>query len=225
MTALRSIVLAVLLRWILGIVTFGVLLFLPAGTWRYWEAWAYMGVLFIPMVLVLVYFLRRDPAVLERRMKMKESEPAQRWVIGLASVVFVSGFLTAGLDQRFGWSEVPMPLVVASVVLVLLGYFLFFLVLRENGYAARVIEVEQGQPVISTGPYAVVRHPMYSAVVLMYLSTPTALGSYWALVPFVWLVPLLAARIRNEEQVLREQLPGYSEYCEKVRDRLVPGVW
>jgi protein-S-isoprenylcysteine O-methyltransferase Ste14 len=212
-------------RWLLGLLVLGALFFLPAGTLRYWQAWAYLGVLFIPMSLALVYLLRHDPALLERRMRAKEAASEQRVAIALSGVAIIASLLVASLDRRLGWSHVPMPVVVVALVLVLLGYGLFFLVMRENSFASRVIEVAEGQQVISTGPYAVVRHPMYVATNVMFLATPVALGSWWGLVPAVLVLPGMVLRILDEEKQLREGLPGYREYCEKVRYRQVPGVW
>lgn len=225
MPASRRLVLAAATRWVLGAVILGALFFVPAGTWRYWQAWAWLGTLFVPMSLVLVYLARRDPALLERRLKARESAHEQRVAVVLAGVALVASLLVASLDRRFGWSHVPVPVVVAALVLVLLSYGLFFLVMRENSYASRVIEVAEGQQVISTGPYAVVRHPMYVAANLMYLVTPLALGSWWALIPAVLVLPGMILRILDEERQLRAQLPGYAEYCTRVRWRLVPGIW
>ena len=199
--------------------------FLPAGTLAYWEAWVYLAILLIPMMLVLVYLFRNDPELLERRMRMREREADQRLIIRISYLYLILTFSLPGFDRRFGWSDVPIWLVGAADILVLLGYYVFFLVLRENRYVSRIIEVEEGQSIISSGPYAVVRHPMYQGVSLLYTATPLALGSYWALIPSVMIVPLLAARIRNEESVLLRELEGYAEYSQQTRYRLLPGVW
>jgi protein-S-isoprenylcysteine O-methyltransferase Ste14 len=212
-------------RWLLGLVILGALFFLPAGTLHYWQAWAYLGVLFIPMTLALAYLLRRDPALLERRLKAKEAATEQRLAIAITGVAIIASLLVAAFDRRFGWSHVPVPVVVAALALVLLGYGLFFLVMRENSFASRVVEVAEGQRVISTGPYAVVRHPMYVATNVMFLATPVALGSWWGLVPASLVLPGMILRILDEERLLRTQLPGYPEYCERVRHRLLPGIW
>ncbi len=202
-----------------------IMFFLPAGTLDYWQAWAYMAVIFVPAIFVVLYFLKRDPAFLVRRMKMKEKEARQKLVVGAGLVIFIVGFLLPGLDRRFGWSNVPAEWSVAADVVVFLGYALIFLVFRENSYAGRTIEVVKGQKVISSGPYSIVRHPMYVGVLLMYLSTPIALGSYWAVLPFLLVVPMLVLRILNEEEVLRRELKGYGAYCKKVRYRMLPFVW
>lgn len=214
-----------ILLTILGVVVLAAMLFVPAGTLSYWQAWLYMGVLFVPMSTALGYFLKHDPALLERRMRMKEKEMVQRGLIRWASIIFFLAFLVPGFDQRFGWSDVPAALAIICNYITLAGYLLVLRTLRENSYASRVVEVEKGQKVITTGPYAVVRHPMYVGVLLMFLSTPLALGSYWAIIGFVPLVPIIVLRTLNEEEVLRRDLPGYKEYCQKTRYRLIPYLW
>jgi len=212
-------------RLLAALIALGAIFFLSAGTIRYWEAWVYMAVLFIPMSFFAVYLLRYNPALLERRMKMREVEPQQRRIIAVSIVVLLAAGMLPGLDKRFGWSAVPTWLVLAADVIFLLGYLLFVLTLRENEYAARTVEVEQQQQVITTGPYAIVRHPLYLASILMYGFTPLALGSYWGLVPIAFFPVILIARILNEEKVLLRELPGYAEYCRKVRYRLIPKIW
>jgi protein-S-isoprenylcysteine O-methyltransferase Ste14 len=215
----------VILRILLAIPVLLIIFFLPAGTWDYWEAWAYLAILLIPMLFVMLYLLRNAPELLERRMRMREKEAQQKGIVGLSIVYFLLMFLLPGLDHRFGWSHVPTALVIAAQVLVLLGYGIVFLVFRENRYAARVVEVDEQQTVINSGPYALVRHPMYSGVVIMYIFSPLALGSYWAMLPALLIIPLLVARLRNEEVVLLRDLPGYAAYMQQVKHRLVPGVW
>ena len=199
--------------------------FLPAGTFAYWQAWVWMAVLFIPMIGVLVYLIRKDPALMERRMRTREPEKEQSLLIKLSLLWFAITFLLPGFDRRFGWSHVSLALVIAADVLVFLGYCIFIWVVRENTYASRVVEVEQGQEVIASGPYSIVRHPMYVGVLLMYICTPLALGSYWALIPDLLIIPFIIARIRNEELVLQRDLTGYSQYMQATRFRLLPGVW
>lgn len=213
------------IRFILAFMVIGIMLFLPAGTLLYWEAWVYFAVLFVPMVFVLYYFLNKDPAFLERRMRLREKEKKQRIIIVISDFFFFAGFIVPGIDHRYGWSDVPAPLVIAADAVVLSGYILVFFVFRENSYASRIIEVEAGQTVVTTGPYAIIRHPMYLGELLMFLFTPLALGSYWALVFFVPLVPMIVLRLLNEEDVLKRELPGYKEYCRKTRYRLVPFIW
>lgn len=201
------------------------MLFLSAGTFAYWEAWVYLAVLIIPMSFVLIYLLNNSPELLERRMRLKEKEPAQKLILTIAFFCFLFAFLLPGFDQRFAWSQVPAFVVVLADVLVLLGYCIVFLVFRENPYASRVVEVEPGQKVISSGPYAVIRHPMYLGESLMFIFSPLALGSYWAMIPALGIVLLLVARIKNEERVMMRELAGYTEYMQKTVYRLVPGVW
>ena len=212
-------------RLLLAIPALGALLFLPAGTLAYWEAWLYLAILLIPMLCVFRYLLKNDPQLLARRMQMRERELAQRRIIAASSLYFLVVFTLPGFDQRWGWSDVPPWAVIAADLVVLFGYGIFISVLRENQYASRTIQVEQGQRVISSGPYAFVRHPMYLGVTLMYLATPIALGSYWALLPALLIVPILVARIINEEKVLERDLAGYPEYKQITRYRLLPGVW
>ena len=221
----RSLLGPVFLRLGLGIVAVGALFFGTAGTFAYWEAWAYLGILFIPMIAVVGYLLAKDPALLERRLRTREREAQQKRIIRLSFLVYLLAFILPGLGERFGWPKAPAWLAIAAQALVLLSYGLFVLVLRENSYASRVIEVAEGQGVISTGPYAAVRHPMYSALLTLYVVSPLALGSYWAVIPALLLIPIIVARIRNEEQVLAGELPGYREYLQKTRYRLIPGVW
>ncbi len=216
---------AVLARFIAGLIVVALLLFVPAGSIHYWEGWLYLGVLFIPIASAVLYLVRHDPELLERRMKTREQESEQRTIITLSTIILLVGFVIPGLDYRFGWSDLPVAVVLAADGVVLLGYLIFFLTIRENSYAARVVEVEAGQKVIETGPYAVVRHPMYLGTILMFLATPLALGSFWALFVFLPVPVLIILRIRNEEEVLVRELPGYAEYRQKTRYRLVPGVW
>ena len=221
----REIKRTALKRFSIAVLLLGAIFFLSAGSVGYWQAWVYLAVLFIPMMLVLRYLVRNDPELLERRLVMREERKRQSAVQLLASVVWLSSFLIPGLDQRFGWSSVPWLLVVGSDAVVLSGYLLFFLVMKENSYASRVVRVQEGQTVIASGPYALVRHPMYLGVLTMLLFSPLALGSYCALLP-VALTPLfLVLRIRDEEQMLLTELPKYREYMQKTPFRLIPGVW
>lgn len=213
------------LRLLLAFPLISALFFLAAGTWRYWQAWVYLALIFIHASLSVEYLLRYSPNLLERRMRTREKEPRQRAIIAIAWLWFLITFLVPGLDRRFGGPEVPAVVVVVADLVVLLGYALIFRVFRENPHASRIVEVEPGQKVVATGPYAFVRHPMYLGTVLMYLATPLALGSWWALLPAACIVPILVARIRNEESVLTRELGGYSDYCGRTRYRLVPGLW
>jgi len=213
------------LRFFAGIPVLGLFFFLPAGTLNYWEAWLYLVVLFTPIFFVMQYLLKNDPGLLERRMRMREQAGEQGLIIKLSFVYFLVTFLLPGFDKRFGWSEVPVWLVLVADLIVLAGYIVVILVFRENSYASRTVEVDEDQKVIDTGPYSVVRHPMYSGLTALYVISPLALGSYWALIPALLIVPIIVARIVSEEKILAEELPGYTEYQKKVKYRLLPGVW
>ena len=203
-----------------------IIFYAMAGTLQYWQGWLYWAVLFIPMLVVVSYFLKADPELLMRRMKYKEKEREQRAVIFLANVVLAAGFLAISYDLRHhGLNQVSPPVVLAADAGVFLGYSLFVWVLKENSYASRTIEVEVGQKVIDTGPYSIIRHPMYLGVMAMILLTPIALGSWRSVPVFLLYIPLIAWRIVNEEKVLLRDLPGYREYCQKRRYRLLPLVW
>jgi protein-S-isoprenylcysteine O-methyltransferase Ste14 len=199
--------------------------FIPAGTLAYWQAWLYMGTLLVPMLFVVRYMLRHSPDLLERRFRFRERERTQIGVQTCGTFFLLAAFIIPGLDHRWGWSSVPVWCVIAADLLVLLGYLLIIRVFKENEYASRTVEVVEGQRVISSGPYAILRHPMYAGVVIFYLASPVALGSWWALLPAAIIVPMLVIRIVNEEQVLQRDLPGYTEYRQRVRYRLVPGIW
>ena len=208
-----------------GVLFILALLFLPAGTWTYWQAWVWHAALFLPMIISLLYLVRHDPALLERRTRTNETRTEQKLVIAISVICFLIIFILPGFDKRHGWSAVPIWLVIVADLFVIAGYSLYTIVLKTNSFASRVIEVEQGQQVISDGPYALVRHPMYLAMILMMTATPLALGSYWAFIPSLGLIPLLAARAKNEEELLVNELKGYREYTEKTRYRLFPWIW
>ena len=204
------------------------LLFMAAGTMSYWRAWVYLGIFFGASALTTLFLIRRDRALLERRMRggpTAEKRPVERIIMVFTSIGFVALLVVPALDYRFQWSNVPLWVVVAGDVLVVVGFYFIFLVYRENTFTSATIEVAPGQTVISTGPYAVVRHPMYASALLYLGGTPLALGSYWGLVPFAALLPFLMWRLFDEEKFLSETLPGYVEYQRKVRHRLVPGIW
>jgi len=203
----------------------GVIFFVPAGSFRFWEAWVYSAVIIIPMIFVVIYFIINNPQVLERRMQYKEKELRQKKIVRIGNILFFIAMILPGLDYRFGLSDIPAVMVFSSDAMVLVGIFIYFLVIKENSYASRIIEVQEGQKVISTGPYSVVRHPMYSAVGIMYLFTPIALGSYWAIIPMLLIIPIIVLRILNEEEILKKDLPGYTEYVTKTRYRLIPFIW
>jgi protein-S-isoprenylcysteine O-methyltransferase Ste14 len=198
---------------------------LPAGTLNYWQVYTYFGVILIPMVFVLRYFLKNDPRFLERRARVTEKVKEQKLLQWINLPVFISAFVVPGLDRRFGWSDVPVEVIIFTEIVILGGYLIIFNVFRQNSYASRIIETDKEQKVISTGLYSVVRHPMYIGVLIMYLPTPLALGSYWGLIPMSLLPVAIIFRILNEEKVLCENLEGYKEYCMKTRYRLLPYIW
>jgi protein-S-isoprenylcysteine O-methyltransferase Ste14 len=205
----------------------GVILFLSAGSLMYWEAWVYLVGSFVLMIFIGTYFLKKDPELMSRRIQYKEKEPSQKTVILRISgpLLYVLSYLIPGLDYRYHWSTVPVSIIIASNAIVFLGLMCIFFVFKENSYTASIIQVEKEQKVITTGPYAVVRHPMYVGLLLILLFAPFALGSYWALIPFLPCIPMLILRIINEEKVLLRDLPGYKDYCLKTCYRLVPLIW
>ncbi len=212
-------------RLILVIPIMFAMFFLPAGTWNYWQAWLYLATLLIPMLFVMAYLIKYDPGLIERRMKFGEKEKEQKRIINFTIPYYLLAFVLPGFDHRFGWSNVPMAVVIAADILVAIGYAIVILVFRENSYASRIVEVTQEQKVISSGPYATVRHPMYVGVILMYGLSPLALGSYWAMIPALAIIPIIVARIIGEEKLLINELKGYQEYTQKTKYRLVPGIW
>lgn len=212
-------------KFFAGVILVGFLLFLPAGTMAFPNGWLLMAVLFLPMFIGGLIMWRKAPDLLARRLKAKEEQGEQKTVIALSGLMFLAGFLLAGLRFRFHWSGLPAVVVVAACVIFLVGYGLFSLVLRQNAYLSRTIQVEQGQTVVDTGLYGIVRHPMYTATLLMFLSMPLILGSWQAFLVFLVYPALIAKRIKNEEIVLSRELQGYEAYCQKTRYRLIPYIW
>ena len=209
-------------------VVMALLLFVPAGTLHYWQAWAYLAIFAGVSALTTLDLIRKDPALLERRMRggpTAEKQPTQKVIMLGMSIGFIALLVIPALDRRFGWSAVPLGGAVTGDVLVALGFYLIFLVYRENTFTSATIEVAENQKVISTGPYARVRHPMYASAILYLLGTPLALGSYWGLVPVVAMMPFLVWRILAEERFLARNLAGYTDYQKRIRHRLVPFVW
>jgi protein-S-isoprenylcysteine O-methyltransferase Ste14 len=209
-------------------VAVGLLLFVPTGTANYWQAWVYLSIFTGASALTTLYLMRRDPALLERRMSggpTAEKRPIQKFIMLCTSIGFIALLVVPSLDHRFKWSTVPLSGVVAGDVLVAIGFCLIFVVYRENTFTSATIQVAENQKVISTGPYAIVRHPMYAGGSLYLLGTPLALGSYWGLVPLAAMMPFLLWRLFDEEHFLARNLPGYAEYQKRVRHRLVPLVW
>lgn len=215
----------VLSRLIAGVVMFALLFFLPAGTWLYWQAWMYIGILIIPMFFVLAYFMKHDPALLERRMKMREERKEQRKIIQASGLTFVLAYILPGFDIRYGWSNMPAWVSIAAGVVLFLSYMLVFRTMQVNSFLSRVIEVAENQKVIDTDVYGIVRHPMYVGMTLLYAISPIVLGSWWAVIPALAIVPVIVFRILDEEKALEQDLPGYVEYKQKVKYRLIPFVW
>lgn len=220
-----KLLLNAVIKFLAGLVLVGALLFIPAGTLCYPNGWLFIGLLFVPMLILGTVLYIKGPALLEKRLESKEKESAQRGVVSLSGLVFLVGFLLAGLDFRFGWSEMPSWTVAVASVVFIVFYGLYAEVMRENAYLSRVIEVQAGQKVIDTGLYALVRHPMYMATVFLFLAMPVVLGSWWSLLVFFAYPFLMAARICNEEKVLEAGLEGYTEYKTRVKYRLIPFVW
>lgn len=214
-----------ILKFTLGVFAVGTLLFLPAGTLAYQNGWLLMGLLFIPMFCGGVFMMCRDPARLEKRLNAREPQSEQKTIIALSGLMFAAGFTAAGFGVRFDWPMLPTPVSVAGSVLFLSAYLLYAEVLRENAFLSRTVEVQEGQTVIDTGLYGIVRHPMYSATLLLFLSMPLILGSALSFLIFLAYPPIIVKRLKNEERVLAEGLAGYTDYQRRVKYRLIPFLW
>jgi protein-S-isoprenylcysteine O-methyltransferase Ste14 len=214
-----------LAKFTCGLVLVGALLFLPAGSLDYGYGWLLLGVLFGPMLVAGFVMLFRSPDFLAKRLDAKEKQAAQKGVLALSGLMFIGGFIVAGLDYRFGWSDMPTAVVVTAVVLFLLAYGLYAEVMRENAYLSRTIQVQEGQKVVDTGLYGLVRHPMYMATLLLFLMIPLILGSWYALILFMAYPAIIIIRLKDEEALLAKELPGYAQYMQKVKYRLIPFVW
>ena len=214
-----------MLKFVSGLLLVGLLLFLPAGSFAYWQAWLLIGILFVPMFVAGLVLMKKNPDLLRKRLNAKEEQAEQRTVIALSGLMFLAAFVLAGLNFRFGWLRQPRWLVWAAAVLFLLGYLLYAEVLRENAYLSRTIEVQENQKVIDTGLYGIVRHPMYAATILLFLAMPLVLGSPLSFVIMLLYLPIIAKRIRNEEAVLEQGLAGYADYKQRVKYRVFPGIW
>lgn len=214
-----------LFKFLLGFALVAILLFLPAGTLQYHNGWLFLGLLFIPMLLLGVVLLFKAPALLEKRLQAKEKEDTQKGVVAAAGVLFVAGFVVAGLDFRFGWSHMPAWVVLLAAVVLLVSYALYAEVMRENAYLSRTIEVQENQTIVDTGLYGIVRHPMYAVTIWLFLAIPLVLGSWWSLLCFAPYVPLMVVRIYNEEKMLQTGLEGYIAYQKRVKYRLLPFIW
>ena len=214
-----------LVKFFCGFLLVGVLIFLPAGTLAFAKGWLLMGLLFGPMFIAGLVMLAKSPEFLAKRLDVNEKRSAQQGVVKLSGLMFIAGFVVAGLDFRFGWSNMPQAVTVVASVLFLLAYLLYAEVMRENAYLSRTIKVEEGQTVVSTGLYGIVRHPMYMATLLLFLVMPLVLGSWWALIPFAFYPAIIISRLKDEEVLLTRELAGYAEYKEKVRYRIIPFIW
>lgn len=212
-------------KFLMGLVLVGLLLFLPAGTFAFRNAWILIGILFVPMFLAGLVMMAVNPGLLEKRLNAKEEEKEQKTVIALSGIMFLAAFIAAGLNHRFGWLEMPGWMVVSGVVLFLLAYAMYAEVLRENTYLSRTIEVQENQKVVDTGLYGIVRHPMYSSTLILFLSMGLVLSSPISFAILLMYIPIIVKRILNEEKVLAEGLEGYSDYMKKVKYRLVPLIW
>jgi protein-S-isoprenylcysteine O-methyltransferase Ste14 len=214
-----------ILKFIAGVILVGLLVFLPAGTIKFFNGWLFMAVLFIPMFIAGVVMLFKNPELLKKRLNAKEKEREQDLVVKLSGLMFIAGFIVAGLTHRFGWYTPGKGMVIVGTVLFLIAYALYAEVLRENTFLSRTIEVQENQTVVDTGLYGIVRHPMYSATILLFLSIPLVLGSVFSFAIFLVYPFIIAKRIKNEEELLEKELKGYKEYKEKVKYRLIPFVW
>lgn len=220
-----KLLLSAITKFVFGIILVGALVFLPAGTFNFMGGWLFMMLLFIPILIVGIFLFIKSPKLLEKRLDGKEKESTQKGVVALSGLMFLSGFTVAGLDFRFGWSSVPRMVTVIASVLFLVSYAIYAEVMRENAYLSRKIEVQEGQTVVSTGLYGIVRHPMYAATVLMFCTFPFILGSFAACPLFFTYPFIIAIRIKDEEKLLNKELAGYTDYKQRVKYRLIPFVW
>lgn len=221
----RGLLKKALVRYVAGVVLMGLLLFVPAGSFTWFHGWLMMGILFVPMLGAGIVMYYKAPDLLRSRLSVDEKETEQRQVIGYSGLMFIAAFVLAGLNERFHWTTLPAWMPYAASVIFLLGYLLFAEVLRENQYLSRTVEVQEGQKVVDTGLYGIVRHPMYFATVFLFLSMPLVLNCWPSFVIMLGYFPIIAKRIRNEEAVLEKELDGYAEYRKKVKYRLLPYIW
>ena len=214
-----------LTKFACGLLMVGLLIFVPAGTLAYTYGWLLIALLFIPMLIAGLVMLFKSPDFLAKRLDAKEKQSTQKGVVALSGLMFIAGFVVAGLDYRFGWSVMPLPITIAASVLFLLAYVLYAEVMRENAYLSRTVKVEEGQKVVDTGLYGIVRHPMYMATILLFLMIPIVLGSWYALIAFAFCPAIIIVRLKDEEELLTRELPGYAEYKQKVKYRIIPFIW
>lgn len=212
-------------KFLAGLVIVMVLLFIPAGTFAYWQAWLFIGVLFVPMFLFGLVLMKRNPDLLRKRLSAKEKESEQKRVVAISGVMFVAMFIIAGFNRRFDWWMLPDGIVLSAAAAFLLGYVMYAEVMRENVWLSRIIEVHENQQVVDKGLYGVVRHPMYTSTLILFLSMPLILSSLWSFVIMLLYIPIIVKRIINEESILSNELDGYAEYKQKVRYRLIPYLW
>lgn len=220
-----KLLLQAIIKYLLGVVLVGVLIFLPAGTFSFFNGWLLMGILFVPMFFAGIVMMFKNPSLLKSRLNAKEKQKEQRTVVGLSGLMFLAGFIVAGLGFRFDWYVLPKGFSIAAAVVFLVAYILYAEVLRENIYLSRTIEVQENQKVIDTGLYGIVRHPMYSVTLLLFLSMPIVLGSVYSFIIFMIYPFIIAKRIKSEEEFLEKELNGYREYRQKVKYRLIPFIW
>ncbi|MBR4863678.1 MAG: isoprenylcysteine carboxylmethyltransferase family protein [Oscillospiraceae bacterium] len=214
-----------LVKFTCGLLLVGLMIFLPAGSWGYTNGWLLVGLLFLPMLIAGFVMLAKSPDFLKKRLDAKEKQATQKGVLAFSGLMFVLGFVLAGLDYRFGWSNMPAWVVAVASVLFLVAYALYAEVMRENAYLSRTIKVEKGQTVVDTGLYGIVRHPMYAVTLLLFLMIPLVLGSWYALLVFAFYPVIIVIRLKDEEKLLTKELPGYAEYKQKVKYRLIPFIW
>ena len=219
------LLISALAKFFTGAILVALLIFLPAGTLAYSNGWLLMGLLFVPMLIAGFVMYFKNPAFLEKRLDAKEKQATQKGVLAFSGLMFVAGFVVAGLDCRFGWSVMPRWVVIVAAVLFLAAYGLYAEVMRENAYLSRTIQVQEGQKVVDTGLYGIVRHPMYTATLLLFLSMPLVLGSWYALIAFAFYPAIIIVRLKDEEELLTRELAGYAAYKTKVKYRLIPFVW
>ncbi len=220
-----KLLLSALTKFTCGLLLVGLLIFLPAGTLQFTYGWLFIGLLFVPMLIAGLIMFFKTPDFLAKRLDVKEKQATQKGVVALSGMMFIAGFVVAGLDYRFGWSQMPFPVTIIASVLFLTAYALYAEVMRENAYLSRTVKVEEGQKVVDTGLYGIVRHPMYMATILLFLMIPVVLGSWCALIAFAFYPAIIVVRLKDEEELLTRELPGYAEYKQKVKYRIMPFIW
>ena len=222
---MKKLLLQAVGKFICGLLIFALLLFLPAGSLRYWNGWLMLGILFLPMLIAGTVLFFRAPELLQKRLNAREEEKTQKAVVALSAVMFLAAFIVAGLNFRFAWLPIPAWVSWAAAAVFLAAYLMYAEVLRENAYLSRTVEVQENQKVIDTGLYGVVRHPMYSSTLFLFLSMGLVLGSLFSFAVLLLYIPIIALRIRNEEKVLMKDLPGYAEYKKKIKYKVIPLLW